>query len=47
MCTLISVVKCINELINDIVFFHKSFLRQLPDMPITLEMIITRYPKVW
>ena len=35
----------INELINDI-GFNKTFLRSLHDMSITLEMIITGYPKV-
>ena len=25
----------------------KSFMRQLPDMPVTVEMFITGYPKVW
>ena len=27
--------------------FHKTFLRPLHDMSITLEMVITGYPKVW
>ena len=36
-----------NELINDIVIlFNKTFLRPLHDISITLEMIITGYPKV-
>ena len=35
-----------NELINDMLF-QKIFLRPLHDMSITLEMIITAYPKVW
>ena len=34
-----------NELINDIAIY-KTFLRPLHDMSITLEMIITGYPKV-
>ena len=34
-----------SELINDIAI-QKTFLRPLHDMAITLEMIITGYPKV-
>ena len=36
----------INELINDIVISY-NILRLLHDMPITVEMLITGYPKVW